>query len=43
MGYSTDFYGSVSFNKPIADELKNYINKFSATRRMKRTHSRALI
>ena len=36
MGYSTDFYGSVSFNKPIADELKNYINKFSATRRMKR-------
>ena len=36
MGYSTDFYGSVSFNKPITDELKNYINKFSATRRMKR-------
>ena len=36
MGYSTDFYGSVSFNKPISDELKNYINKFSATRRMKR-------
>ena len=36
MGYTTDFYGSVSFNKPIADELKNYINTFSETRRMKR-------
>lgn len=36
MGYSTDFYGSVSFNKPITEELKNYINKFGETRRMKR-------
>lgn len=36
MGYTTDFYGSVSFNKPIAEELKNYINKFGETRRMKR-------
>ncbi len=36
MGYQTDFYGSVSFNKPITDELRDYINKFSRTRRMKR-------
>lgn len=36
MGYSTDFYGSVTFNKPITEELKNYINKFGETRRMKR-------
>lgn len=36
MGYTTDFYGSVSFNKPITDELRDYINKFSETRRMKR-------
>ena len=36
MGYSTDFYGSVSFNKPVSEELKNYINKFSKTRRMER-------
>ena len=36
MGYTTDFYGSVSFNKPITDELRDYINKFSRTRRMKR-------
>ena len=36
MGYSTNFYGSVTFNKPITEELKNYINKFGETRRMKR-------
>ena len=36
MGYTTDFYGSVTFNKPITEELKNYINKFGETRRMKR-------
>lgn len=36
MGYSTDFYGSVSFDKPVSEELKNYINKFSKTRRMER-------
>ena len=36
MGYTTDFYGSVTFNKPITEELKNYINKFCETRRMKR-------
>ena len=36
MGYSTDFYGSLSFNKPVAPWLAEYINKFSETRRMKR-------
>lgn len=36
MGYSTDFFGSLSFNKPVAPWLAEYINKFSFTRRMKR-------
>ena len=36
MGYSTDFYGSLQFNKPVAPWLVEYINKFSETRRMKR-------
>lgn len=36
MGYSTDFYGSLQFNKPVAPWLAEYINKFSETRRMKR-------
>lgn len=36
MGYSTDFYGSLQFNKPVAPWLVEYVNKFSETRRMKR-------
>lgn len=36
MGYSTDFFGSLEFNKPVAPWLMEYINKFSGTRRMKR-------
>lgn len=36
MGYSTDLYGSLKFNKPVTEELRNYINKFGGTRRMKR-------
>lgn len=36
MGYSTDFYGSLKFNKPVAPWLVEYVNKFSETRRMKR-------
>lgn len=36
MGYTTDFYGSLQFNKPVAPWLAEYINKFSGTRRMKR-------
>lgn len=36
MGYTTDFFGSLEFNKPVAPWLAEYINKFSGTRRMKR-------
>lgn len=36
MGYSTDFYGSFEFNKPVEPALAEYINKFSETRRMQR-------
>lgn len=36
MGYTTDFYGSFGFNKPVTEELAEYINKFSSTRRMQR-------
>lgn len=36
MGYTTDFYGSLQFNKPVAPWLVEYINEFSNTRRMKR-------
>lgn len=36
MGYTTDFYGCLSFNKPVAPWLEEYINKFSESRRMKR-------
>lgn len=36
MGYTTDFNGSLHFNKPVAQWLADYINEFSETRRMKR-------
>jgi hypothetical protein len=36
MGYTTYFSGSFEFDKPVTDELRNYINKFSGTRRMMR-------
>jgi hypothetical protein len=36
MGYTTDFFGSLEFNKPVTPWLAEYINKFSGTRRMKR-------
>lgn len=36
MGYSTEFNGSLTFNKPVTEELKNYINKFANVRHMKR-------
>jgi len=32
MGYTTDFAGTVSFNQPITDELKNFINEFASER-----------
>ena len=36
MGYTTDFFGSLEFNKPVAPWLADYIEKFNRTRRMKR-------
>lgn len=36
MGYSTDFIGSVQFNRPLTEQEKEYINSLSNTRRMKR-------
>jgi hypothetical protein len=36
MGYTTEFNGEFIFNKPLTKLQKEYINKFSNTRRMKR-------
>ena len=36
MGYTTNFSGSLEFNKPVAPWLVEYINKFNRTRHMKR-------
>lgn len=36
MGYNTDFWGSLKFNKPVEDWLVDYIDNFSGTRRMRR-------
>ena len=36
MGYTTDFYGELSLSRNLTDVEKNYINKLSKTRRMKR-------
>ena len=40
MGYSTDFMGSLKFNKEVSEQLKGYINRFSATRRMPRDNDK---
>ena len=40
MGYTTDFYGSLHFNKPVTNELMEYINRFSSTRRMPRDNDK---
>lgn len=40
MGYTTYFDGAFQFDKPVTDELKNYINKFSETRRMMRDNDK---
>ena len=40
MGYTTDFYGSLTFNKPVSEELKAYINRFACTRRMPRDNDK---
>lgn len=40
MGYTTDFVGSLEFNKPVTEELREYINRFSNTRRMPRDNEK---
>lgn len=40
MGYTTDFYGTLQFNKPMTKKLGEYINKFSETRRMARDNDK---
>lgn len=40
MGDSTDFNGSLKFNKEVSIELQEYINRFSATRRMPRDNEK---
>lgn len=40
MGYTTTFDGSIKFNKPVAEKLKNYIKKFNETRRMQRNNNK---
>ena len=40
MGYSTDFIGSLKFNKDVPIELQRYINRFSCTRRMPRDNAK---
>lgn len=40
MGYTTYFDGAFEFDKPVTDELKGYINKFSGTRRMMRDNNK---
>ena len=42
MGYTTDFNGSLSFNKPIEEWLINYLDKFNKTRRMKRDNEKII-
>ena len=36
MGYTTHFYGELSFDPPVSDELAAYINAFADTRHVKR-------
>jgi hypothetical protein len=36
MGYTTDFFGAFQLDKPLTNELKTFLTKFSDTRRMKR-------
>lgn len=40
MGYTTDFNGVLTFNKEVMPELKDYINRFSNTRRMPRDNDK---
>ena len=40
MGYTTDFCGTLKFDRTVEDWLVEYINKFSFTRRMKRDNEK---
>lgn len=40
MGYDTEFSGALKFNKVVTPELKEYINRFSETRRMPRDNEK---
>ena len=40
MGYTTDFYGTLTFDKPVSNWLRDYINRFSSTRRMPRDNEK---
>lgn len=40
MGYTTTFDGALSFNKPVTQELKDYINQFSYIRHMIRDNEK---
>jgi hypothetical protein len=40
MGYTTYFDGAFEFDKPVTDELRDYINNFSSTRRMVRDNDK---
>lgn len=40
MGYRTDFLGTLQFNKEVTEELKNFINGFSRTRKMRRSNDK---
>lgn len=39
MGYTTDFIGNLSFDKPVDKNHEEYINQFSNTRRMQRNEA----
>lgn len=41
MGYTTDFEGRFTLDKPLAPEHATYLRKFNRTRRMKRNPERA--
>lgn len=42
MGYTTYFSGKINIHPPVSEELKNYINLLSETRRMKRDVSKLI-
>lgn len=41
MGYTTDFTGSFKLDKPLSEPHKEYLNRFSYSRRMKRNAAKA--